>query len=406
MSRQRIRSSVLESSTEKCPHCGGLGHVRSVASVALHLLRMIEEMLMKGATHNLLVRTRSEVALYVLNHKRAHLRDLEDRFRITITVNADAAIGGAQPFVIEKGEQVHTVEAARALAVQPTSVAPPPEEAAEVDEYEDEEIAEADASEARHREAADEREDREGREDGGRRRRRRRRRGRRGEREPGEAMAESGGEHRVEHGEDFEGEPQGEGEGAEAAEGAEGGFRAREGQNGREAQNGDSERRRRRRGRRGGRRHREGREGGPPEDARPEIEPEVADAVADFGGPPPVSQPGYEQPTFEAGYEPQQNEPTEPRHEEPVEARREEPTAAPPSFEPPAPETPAPRRRSTVREAAPIFGATPAPVPTVMTPAEPPAEPPASEPAPQPAEATPSEADPAQPARRGWWRRR
>src|SRR5450631_1367692 len=83
MSRQRIRTSVLESSTEKCPVCGGSGHVRSVSSVALQLLRAIEEMLNKGATHNLTVRTRSEVALYVLNHKRGHLRALEERFRIT-----------------------------------------------------------------------------------------------------------------------------------------------------------------------------------------------------------------------------------------------------------------------------------------------------------------------------------
>ena len=113
MSRQRIRSSVLESSTDKCPHCGGTGHVRSVSSVALHLLRVLEEMLLKGATHNLIVRTRSDVALYVLNHKRAHLRELEERFQITITVNADATIGAAQPFLIEKGEQVHSIEAAQ-----------------------------------------------------------------------------------------------------------------------------------------------------------------------------------------------------------------------------------------------------------------------------------------------------
>src|SRR6202048_4644535 len=110
MSRQRIRSSVLESSTDKCPHCGGSGHVRSVSSVTLHLLRMLEEMLIKGATHNLIVRTRTEVALYALNHKRAHLRALEERFQIAVMVNADASIGGQVSFVIEKGEQVHSLE--------------------------------------------------------------------------------------------------------------------------------------------------------------------------------------------------------------------------------------------------------------------------------------------------------
>jgi Rne/Rng family ribonuclease len=108
ISRQRIRTSVLESSTEKCPVCGGSGHVRSVSSVALQLLRAVEEMLIKGATHNLIVRTRAEVALYVLNHKRAHLRALEERFRITITVSADPAVTGQQSYVIDRGEQVHT----------------------------------------------------------------------------------------------------------------------------------------------------------------------------------------------------------------------------------------------------------------------------------------------------------
>ena len=85
MSRQRIRTSVLESSTEKCPYCGGSGHVRSVSSLALQVLRALEEQLMKGATHNLIARTRPDVALYVLNQKRAHLRGLEERFAITIT---------------------------------------------------------------------------------------------------------------------------------------------------------------------------------------------------------------------------------------------------------------------------------------------------------------------------------
>src|SRR5215471_17398333 len=116
MSRQRIRTSVLESSTDKCPHCGGTGHVRSVASVALQVLRMIEETLLRGGTHNLVVRTRSDIAIYVLNHKRAHLRELEERFRIAITINADAAMGGQTPFMIERGEQVHSIEQARAIA--------------------------------------------------------------------------------------------------------------------------------------------------------------------------------------------------------------------------------------------------------------------------------------------------
>src|SRR3984893_5947894 len=124
MSRQRIRSSVLESSTEKCPHCGGTGHVRSVASVALQLLRSLEETLLKGATHNLTVRTRVEVALYLLNQKRAHLRGLEERFRITIVVNADPAMGGQVPFLIEKGEQLHSLEEAKTLPAQAARVIP------------------------------------------------------------------------------------------------------------------------------------------------------------------------------------------------------------------------------------------------------------------------------------------
>ena len=124
MSRQRIRTSVLESSTEKCPHCGGTGHVRSVSSVALQLLRSIEEMLLKGPTHNLIIRTRPEIALYVLNHKRAHLRGLEERFQVTLTVNADEEVGGQIGFTIDRGEQVMTIEQAKALLAQAALAAP------------------------------------------------------------------------------------------------------------------------------------------------------------------------------------------------------------------------------------------------------------------------------------------
>ncbi|TKW76473.1 MAG: ribonuclease E/G, partial [Bradyrhizobium icense] len=134
MSRQRIRASVLESSTEPCAQCGGTGHVRSVSSVALQLLRGIEEILMKGATHNLTVRTRTDVALYVLNHKRGHLRDLENSFKVSLAVVADPSVSGQQSYIIDRGEQVHTLEAAKALLMAQAASAPPQEEDSDEDD--------------------------------------------------------------------------------------------------------------------------------------------------------------------------------------------------------------------------------------------------------------------------------
>ena len=187
MSRQRIRASVLESSTEPCPQCGGSGHVRSVSSVALQLLRGLEEILMKGATHNLVVRTRTDVALYVLNHKRGHLRDLESSFKVTLSVIADPTVSGQQSFIIDRGEQVHTLEAAKALlAAQVAAYPAQTEEAYDEEEPFDIEVeseVETDETEGLTDEAGA------GEESGGeteadgspRRKRRRRRRGRSGE---------------------------------------------------------------------------------------------------------------------------------------------------------------------------------------------------------------------------------
>ena len=186
MSRQRIRASVLESSTEPCPQCGGSGHVRSVSSVALQLLRGLEEVLMKGATHNLVVRTRTDVALYVLNHKRGHLRDLENSFKVTLAVIADPTVSGQQSFVIDRGEQVHTLEAAKALLAAQAAAEPSQVEEA----FDDEELLDAEAeSEVETDETEGLGEDAAGGEegsteaggDGPRRKRRRRRRGRSGE---------------------------------------------------------------------------------------------------------------------------------------------------------------------------------------------------------------------------------
>ncbi|WP_430511997.1 Rne/Rng family ribonuclease [Pannonibacter phragmitetus] len=105
MSRQRIRTGVLESSTTPCPHCHGSGMIRSVESVALHVLRSLEDFLLKGVTHNLIVRTNTSVALYILNQKRRNLGDLEARFGLEIAVVADE-VGHGQHYVLERSSLI------------------------------------------------------------------------------------------------------------------------------------------------------------------------------------------------------------------------------------------------------------------------------------------------------------
>ncbi len=417
MSRQRIRTSVLESSTEKCPVCGGSGHVRSVSSVALQLLRSIEEMLVKGAMHNLIVRTRSEVALYVLNHKRAHLRALEERFKIIITISADPTVNGQQSFIIDRGEQVHTPEAAKSIAAAVQSAVSTVVEDDPDDYIEDEVEAEAEAE--THRDVEDEtaieNEDTEGPQpvahgepshdhehgqehghehgqarpqefgherpagseggDGHRRRRRRRGRGGRGR----------GGENR--DGAPFprDNAPTPDQFGApdqqaghdthNASEPGEPGFAPRPPQQGAApggegGEQGDGTRRRRRRGRRGGRRNR-GRNG---------------DA--------PFPQNGNQ--GQDAGFHASENfDPQPPRQEA-------APSYAPPpradSNPPPQAAAPAakgdnnepPRRRSTIREPAPFSNSASAPSPTL--------------PPPQPVVSSTASAE--DKPKRGWWGKR
>ena len=181
MSRQRIRASVLESTMKPCPHCGGTGHVRSNSSVSLHVVRAIEEFLLKDSRSHITVKTPTATTLYVLNHKRGTLVELERRFGVTVTIEADETLG-AQHYAIFRG----------AIAEKPVGhpdplttlpAYPEPEDEIEVD-VEEEERAEAPVERPARAEpvdangpAADHNRDR-------KRRRRRRRRGGR-DREPG-----------------------------------------------------------------------------------------------------------------------------------------------------------------------------------------------------------------------------
>ena len=396
MSRQRIRASVLESSTEPCPQCGGSGHVRSVSSVALQLLRGLEEILMKGATHNLVVRTRTDVALYVLNHKRGHLRDLENSFKVTLAVIADPTVSGQQSFVIDRGEQVHTLEAAKALlAAQVAAFPPQVEEAYDEDEtldIEGESEVETDETEGLTDDAPGSEEvSGEADADGHKRKRRRRRRGR-----PGEAR--EGGAPRDEHelprvvsspvavpggvADDSESDE-------EESDEQPGMVRADQPPGG--------ERRPRRRGRRGGRRRRGGPEdglaGSITDELGPRADPEAAGAVADFDGYTASSSLPEVQPETVAA-QPEQA---------PAERVQPEPARAPTEVETAQEAERAARRRSTVREKVSfLVDAQPAAAAAAVNDSQPVAPAPAPVAAPQPAEA----ATDTQPRKAGWWSRR
>jgi ribonuclease E len=432
MSRQRLRTGVLEGSTSQCPHCQGTGIIRSTESIALAVLRGIEDAITAGANAPLIATTTPAVALYILNSKRAYVTDMEARHGYAVTILGSDRVQGAN-FTVERG-----------LAATP--LARRPERAAVNMDWGFEGEDEADTLEAP--EAApiasnDDEEDtaprdrEEGGENGGRRRRRRRRRGRgrdrndEGERQEFPPGSAGFGPESSEL-DDIEGpegdEPIGdegsisEIEPGEEAEGEAGDDREQEAEGGDDR--GDKRGRRRRRGRRGGRRGRE-REGAPIEGSS---------TSADGAMTPDEPIPGLEpQPVFDMGGEPghAQNENRAPANGVPPRHRRERaprteriwdvqqtpaPEAAPvrdepaethhhapePAVAPPAPvETPVPQPQ-------PVSAEPPAPV----APARPRHETGSSEPRiervvvkPDQSSEGASENAPA-PQRKGWWQRR
>jgi ribonuclease E len=95
MSRQRLRPSLLEHSTEVCPHCAGTGRIRSLESAALHALRAIEEEGVRRRASEIAVSVPPNVALYLLNQKRHSLSEIEQRYGFTVIVEADEDLHAA-----------------------------------------------------------------------------------------------------------------------------------------------------------------------------------------------------------------------------------------------------------------------------------------------------------------------
>ncbi|WP_256750982.1 ribonuclease E/G [Mesorhizobium sp. Mes31] len=178
MSRQRIRASVLESTMKPCPHCGGTGHVRSDSSVALMVVRAIEEFLLKDSRSHITVRTPAATALYVLNHKRGTLVELESRFGLTITIEADDSVG-AQHYAIFRGALAEKPEGFVEARSFPAYVEPDePED--EIIAVEEDDEAPAQAEQPRQQPQQQQPRPASGEEGEGRDRKRRKRRRRRG----------------------------------------------------------------------------------------------------------------------------------------------------------------------------------------------------------------------------------
>jgi ribonuclease E len=237
MSRQRIRFGVVESSTHKCPTCNGTGLVRSVESVALMVMRNVEDHVLKRPGQSINVRVPVDVALYILNTKRGTLATLEMKHGLSITIVADDHVG-PQHYVIEKGE----------ARIATGDLPPPAHIRVDTQAIDDADAADEAVEDEEEEETPDSGETREARSDeggerGGRRRRRRR-----------------GGRDRDDRGDRPQRQQQpvqaAEGDAPEAGEGDDEDGENRPAQANGEPRGEDGERRRRRRGRRGGRRNR------------------------------------------------------------------------------------------------------------------------------------------------------
>ncbi|MCC7252074.1 Rne/Rng family ribonuclease [Hyphomicrobium sp.] len=415
MSRQRLRSGVLEGSTSQCPHCQGTGIIRSTESVALAVLRAIEDALMAGARTSLVATTTPAVALYILNNKRHFINEMETRQGVFVTVQASDKLQGAN-FLIEKGHAA------------PVATRRPDRAAVNMDWGFTGEAIEGEGREAQEedevvtaRGGAETRSRDEGRgESGGRRRRRRR--GRRG----GEGRGEQRGEGRrddgapqpyddddvEEHDEPIEAgagpetgahgfvedDASEEGDTPHAAQDAEEGA-ARE-------RHEDGNGRRRRRGRRGGRRGRDRARGhddagGEAETAAPASPEDVYDAGENASGvdeAQAAEEATEEAPAREPRRRPAQARDDDGRRTRTQRSEKREPVEVPSAPEPepgrasPSPDAPAPQDAVLARVRARHEATS--------------AEPKLERVVVSPDEARAAETGGEEPVRRGWWQRR
>ena len=103
MSRQRLRTGVLEATTRECPHCDGTGLVRTASSAGLSALRLIEDEAAKGRGTIITLAASTEAAVYLLNSKRSDLAEIEARYNVAVQVIPEGEDEGAKMTVGSSG---------------------------------------------------------------------------------------------------------------------------------------------------------------------------------------------------------------------------------------------------------------------------------------------------------------
>ena len=145
MSRQRLRTGVLEATTRHCPHCDGSGLVRTASSAGLSSLRLIEDEAARGKGTTISLYASQEAAIYVLNQKRADLAEIEERYGVTVEVVPEGENEGAKMRVGSSGPANEFVPKFGPIAI----------EEEEDDDFADEDIAEDEDDERTGRERSD-----------------------------------------------------------------------------------------------------------------------------------------------------------------------------------------------------------------------------------------------------------
>ena len=214
MSRQRLRTGVLEASTKPCPHCEGSGLMRTASSAGLSALRMLEDEAARGRGSRIILRAGREAAVYVLNRKRREIAEVEERYGVLVEVLIDESLEGAKMSV----EAVGPPPVQRPRVAAPQAPIVDEEDLLDEEEFDDEDDDEGELEEdhaaaddrddepgARERDGGDERRPARPRADDGEGehgRKRRRRRGRRGGRRRGREEGDFEHGHQPQHADD------------------------------------------------------------------------------------------------------------------------------------------------------------------------------------------------------------